>query len=288
VAASASGPTVLKWYIALELAALRRRSTLTLKEVSQRLSCSVGHAGHLETGRNLPNRSELEVLLDFYGVGERIPFYVDLLGSAKSSKDWWQPFKDAAPDWFNLFLGLENAAAQIESYDAQVVNGLFQTPAYTEAVIRAEESELVEAEIVRRVELRQARQELLTRQPDAPGVWSIMDESVLHSQTLAPAVMREQLERLVTVSELPNVTILVLPMTTRPHAGLHGTFWILSFPDLVSAPSVVYIDGVVQGSYYQEPADVLRYRNALTRLHNLADSPEESRARIRRRIEELL
>jgi len=84
------------------------------------------------------------------------------------------------------------------------------------------------------------------------------------------------------------VTILVLPMITRPHAGLHGTFEILSFPELAGAPEVAYIDGAVQGSYYQDPADVLRYRNVLTRLHNLADDQEESRVRIRRRIEELL
>jgi transcriptional regulator with XRE-family HTH domain len=288
VAASASGPTVLKWYIALELARMRKRTGLTLKQVAERLTCSVAHAGHLETGRNLPGRAELEVLLDFYGVGEKIPSFVDLLASAKSGKDWWQPFKDTAPAWFNLFLGLESAAAQIESYDAQVVKGLFQTPAYADAVFRAGVTELDDAEVARRIELRQARQELLTREPEPPSVWSILDESVLYGQIVGPTIMREQLEHLVAVSELPNVTILVLPMITRPHAGLYGTFEILSFPDLAGAPAVGYTDGIVQGSYYQDPADVLRYRNALTRLHNLADNPEESRARIRRRIEELL
>lgn len=287
MAASASGPTVLRWYIALELGRLRQRAGLTYKQVSERLGCSLSHIGHLETGRNLPAQAELEVLLDFYQVGERIPSFVELRNAARGAKDWWEPFKGAAPAWFDLFLGLEGAATQIESYDSAVVPGLFQTSAYTEAVIRAGRPELADEEVARRVELRQARQEVLTREPEPPTVWSILDESVLHSTAGKPAVMREQLEHLVKLSGLPNVTILMLPMSTRPHAGSNGHFKMLSFPDLMSAPAVVYTDGLLQGSYYQNPADVLTYRNALTRLHRLADNPEESRARIHRRAEEL-
>lgn len=287
MAASASGPTVLRWYIALELGRLRQRAGLTLKEVSKRLGCSLSHVGHLETGRNLPAQAELEVLLDFYQVGERIPSFVELRSAARGAKDWWEPFKGAAPAWFDLFLGLESAAAQIESYDPLVVAGLFQTRAYAEAVIRAGRPELADEEVARRVDLRLARQDVLTREPEPPTVWSILDESVLYGTAGKPAVMREQLEHLVKLSELPNVTILVLPMGVRPHAGANGHVIMLSFPDLMSAPAVVYTDGLVQGSYYQSPADVLAHRNALTRLHNVADNPEESRARIRRRAEEL-
>jgi hypothetical protein len=54
----------------------------------------------------------------------------------------------------------------------------------------------------------------------------------------------------------------------------------------VGEPAVVHrSNGLVEGSYYHDPAAVLRYRNALTRLHNLALDQEESR--IRRRAEEL-
>lgn len=287
MARSATSPTVLRWYIALELGALRQRSGRTQKQVAERLECSPAHVGHFETGHSLPSRSELEVLLDFYQVGERIPSFGELLGSARTGKDWWEPFKGAVPGWFNLFLGLESSAAQIESYDAQVIPGLFQTSAYTEAVIRTGRPEMAESEIGHRIELRQARQEMLTRQPEPPTVWSVLDEPTLHGLAGKPKVMREQLQQLAKFSELSNVTIVVLPMDTRPHAGSYGTFTILSFPNLDGAPAVAYTDGMVQGSYYTDPAAVLGYRNALTRLHSLAPDPEESRARILRRIEEL-
>lgn len=285
--APTSSPTVLRWYIALELAGLRQRAGLTLKQVAERLGCSTSHVGHVETGRNLPGRAELEVLLDFYQVDERIPSFVELLGSARAGRDWWQPFKNATPAWLDLFLGLESTATEIESYDALLIPGLFQTPAYTEAVIRAGDPELTDAEVTQRIELRQARQDLLTRQPEPPSVLSIVDESVLCGAAGDPTVMREQLERLGKLSTLPNVTIQVLPMSARPHAGGSGHFKILSFPDMASAPAVVYTDGMVQGSYHEVPAAVLRYRNALNRLRHLADNPKQSRAEIRRRAEEL-
>ncbi|GAA5154828.1 helix-turn-helix transcriptional regulator [Pseudonocardia eucalypti] len=284
---ASSSPTALRWYIALELGRLRRQAGLTLQQVAQRLGTSTSHVGHLEKGRNLPARAELEVLLDFYQLGDRIPSFAELLESARTGKDWWLSFEGVAPPWFDLFLGLESSAAQIESYDSHVIPGLFQTPAYNEAVIRAEDPDLTDSEIARRIELRQARQGVLTREPDPPSVWSILDESILYGAADSPSIMREQLEHLDKMTRLPNVNVLILRMSTRPHAGSNGTFKILSLPDLIGAPAVAYTDGMVHGTYYEDSDAVLRYRNALTRLHNMAVSPEESQKWIRRRAEEL-
>lgn len=280
-------PTVLRWYTALELSRLRKQTEFTLRDVAARLGCSVAHIGHLETGRNLPSRAELEVMLEFYRVGERIPSFVELLDAARRGKDWWLPFRDAAPTWFELMLGLETAAAQIECYDSQVVNGLFQTPAYNEALIRAIEPRLPETEIVRRIELRQARQSILTREPDPPQVSAVLDESALYGTANEPEILAGQLEHLIALSELPNVSILVLPMSARPHAGVDGSFRIMSFTDLPSAPSVAHIDGMIRGSYYQDASAVLRFRTALNSLYALAQDPRVSRATLDRRATSL-
>jgi len=52
--------------------------------------------------------------------------------------------------------------------------------------------------------------------------------------------------------------------------------------DTPAGPRTFAVVGV-----YEDPSAVLRYRNALTRLNNGADSPEDSLARIRRRLKEL-
>jgi transcriptional regulator with XRE-family HTH domain len=281
-------PTVLKRYIALELRRMRESRGIRREEVAARLRSVVSHVTHLETMRNLPRAAELEVLLEFYGAGERIPAFLDLLDAARRGRDWWQPFKDAAPDWFDLFLGMESSADQIESYDVLVVPGLFQTERYTEAVIRAGQPNLPEDELARRVALRKARQDVLHRKPDPPLVRCVLDESVLLRTAGTADVMAEQVRQLVVLSRQQNVTIQLLPLAAGLHAGIDGGFTVLTFPpELAGDPGVVYIDSQIRGTYYEDPAHILRFRNTLADIRVAALSPADTRDRLTSYIEEL-
>jgi len=285
---ASSSPTVLKRYVALELRRLREAAGFKREQVAARLRCAVSHISHLETMRNLPKGPELEVLLEFYGVGERAAAFLDLVDAARRGRDWWLPFKDAAPEWFDLYLGMESSAVQIDSYDSMVVPGLFQTPAYAKAVIRAGEPELADAEVARRIELRMARQDVLTRQPDSPAVWSVLDESALHRPAGEPQVLLEQLDHLVKLLDLPMVTIQVLPLEAGVHAGVEGTFMILTFPpELVGDPGIAYVESRIGSTYYEDPAEIMTYRNTLRRIQIQARTPQETRTLLVRRIEEL-
>ncbi|MGH4006448.1 MAG: helix-turn-helix domain-containing protein, partial [Pseudonocardiaceae bacterium] len=275
-------------YIALELRRLREAVGFKREQVAERLRCVVSHVSHLETMRNLPKGPELEVLLNFYGAGERIAAFLDLVDAARKGRDWWIPFKGTAPEWFDLYLAMESSAVQIDSYDSMIVPGLFQTPAYAKAVIRAGEPELADAEFARRVELRMARQDVLTRQPDPPIVWSVLDESVLRRPAGEPQVVVEQLEHLVKLLDLPMVTIQLLPLDVGVHAGINGTFMILTFPpELEGDPGIAYTEARTKATYYEDRAEIMTYRNTLRRVQVHARPPEETRTLLVRRIEEL-
>ena len=283
-----SSPTLLKRYIALELRRLREAAGLSRDKVVARLRCVPSHISHLETMRNLPKAPELEVLLGFYGVAERTEAFLELVDAARKGRDWWLPFKGTAPEWFDLYLAMESSAVQIDSYDAMVVPGLFQTPAYAKAVIRAGEPELADAEVARRIELRMTRQDVLTRQPDPPAVWCVLDESVLYRPAGEPRVLLEQLDYLIKLLELPTLTIQVLPLEAGVHAGVEGTFMILTFPpELVGDPGIAYVESRIKSTYYEDPAEIMTYRNTLRRIQIQACPPEETRALLIRRIEEL-
>lgn len=285
---ASSSPTVLRRYVALELRRLREAAGFTREQVAERLRCVVSHISHLETTRNLPKAPELEVLLNFYGVAERTAAFLDLVDAARRGRDWWLPFKGAAPEWFDLYLSMESSAAQIDSYDSMVVPGLFQTPAYAKAVIRAGEPELADAELARRIDLRMARQDVLTRQPDPPTVWSVLDESVLYRPAGQPQVLVEQLEHLVKLLDLPMVTIQVLPLKVGVHAGIDGTFMILMFPpELEGDPGIAYTEARAKATYYEDPAEIMIYRNTLRRVQVHARNPQETRTVLVQRIEEL-
>jgi transcriptional regulator with XRE-family HTH domain len=283
-----NSPTALKRWIAFELRRLRENSGRSRQEAAERLGRTGAQIGHLETGRNLPSAGDIEVLLTWYGHAERIDFFRDLLKRAKKGRDWWIGFSDAVPDYFALFLGLEASAIQVQSYDALVLPGILQTPAYARAVIRAGERSQPEHEVARRVELRMARQALLERAEDPVQVWAVIDEAVLHRHVGGPEVMREQLERLVRLTERPNVDIQILPFTAGAHAGAEGAFTLLTFsPELESDPAVVYVETRVRGIYYEDAAEILLYRQALTRLQVQALTPDESPAMITRIAKEL-
>lgn len=292
--AATSSPLTLKRHVALTLKSLRETADFKREQVAKHLGCTVGHVRHLETLVSLPKPLETRALLPLYGAPERVESFLGLVEAARKGKDWFDAFP-GRPSWLDTLLANESAAATIHGYDAMVVRGLFQTPAYCEAVIRGQEPGLEDAEVHQRVELRMARQDVLTRRPEPPQVWSLLDESVLYRGADNPAVLAEQLAHLVKLADLPNVHIQVVPLGLggdRPvgglHAGINGTFSVLGFgPELVGDPGVAYVESRISGTYYEDAAEILRYRDTWSRVQLQALTPEETRALLARRVEEI-
>lgn len=284
---TASSPTVLKRHVALQLRALREGKGLKREHVAEHLGCTLGHVRHLETRVSLPKPVETRALLPLYGVPGRVESFLALVDAAKRGKDWFADVP-GVPSWLELLLGMEAAAATINSYDTMLVPGLFQTPAYAQAVIRGGEPDLPDAEMHQRVELRMARQDVLTR-PEPPQVWCVLDESVLYRRAEDPAVLPEQLEHLVKLAGLPNVHLQVLTRDALGlHAGIEGTFTVLTFgPELVGDSGVAYSETRISGTYHEDVAAILRYRDTWSRVQLLAETPEKSAAILAQRAEEI-
>lgn len=282
-----NSPTVLKRWISFELRKLREDCGRSREEAAERIGKATSQIGHLETMRNLPAASDLEILLTWYGRPERVEFFRDLLARAKKGRDWWVGMSDLEPEWLSLFLGLESAATQVESYDAAVVSGLFQTEEYAAAIFRGGSPQISDEDLRTRVELRMSRQRLLDREEPAQ-VWRVIDESALRRLVGSRKIMEEQLEYLLRVAQRPNVDLQVLPSDAGAHIGMDGTFTILSFPsEFVADPGVVYVETMLRGIYYEDPQEIRTYRNALNRLRVQALGQDESREVILRVLEEL-
>ena len=133
----------------------------------------------MELGRVSFKERDVTDLLTLYGVndpGERAAL-VDLARQA-NSPGWWHKYGDVLPDWFQVFVGLEEAASLIRSYEIQFVPGLLQTEDYARAVVQHGLRAADPEEVERRVSLRKDRQQVLTR-PDPPRLWAVVDEAVL-------------------------------------------------------------------------------------------------------------
>ncbi|CAM5463683.1 hypothetical protein SCALM49S_09207 [Streptomyces californicus] len=150
-----------------------------------------------------------------------------------------------------------------------------QTPDYARAVLRGGLPNGGEEELTRRVELRLRRQNLLERE-DAPTLWVVMEEAVLHRAVGSPDVMREQVERLLEFSELPHVSIDIVPFSAGAHSGACAPFTYFRFeePEL---PDIVYSELLSAAVYFDQRADVVSHLEAHTRMA-LMTSSEDSTA----------
>ena len=102
-----------------------------------------------------------------------------------------------------------------------------------------------------------------------------MDEAALRRPVGGRDVMRGQLRRLVEVTEMPSVTLQVVPFGHGGHAAASGSFTILRFdePDL---PDVVYIEQLTSALYLDSRQDVDHYLEVMNRLSADALTPAMS------------
>ena len=115
-------------------------------------------------------------------------------------------------------------------------------------------------------------------QPQALAIWTILDEAAIWRQVGGAAVLREQLQRLVTAAESPNITLQVIPFSTGAHPGMPGSFIVMDFPE--PDPPIIYTENSGGGLFLEGDADVRRYRTSFQRLAAQALSPDDTMAMI--------
>jgi len=263
--AARNGPTALRIALGAQLRRLREDSRVTVAEAAEAIRATHSKISRLERGRSGAKQRDVADLLTLYGMTDEAQ-REELLALARQANTpgWWQPYSDVLPSWFELYLGLEKAASIIRLYEMQFVHGLLQTEEYARAVILISNAHAPADEIERRVSVRMKRQQLLT-QPAAPQVWAVLDEAALRRWPAGPGVVRAQLEHLLQVTELPNVTLQVVPFEVGPHAAAGGPFTILRFPE-PDLPDMVYLEQLNSAVYLDHPDDVIDYVTVMDQL----------------------
>ncbi len=280
-----TGPTVLRIGLGGTLRRLREQAGIDRETAGEAIRASVAKISRMELGRVGFKIRDVADLLTRYGVTDPA-VRAELLDLARRANEpgWWHRYTDLLPSWYETYLGLEQAASVIRSFDLQFVPGLLQTPEYARAVTRLTHTRPERVE--RRVELRMRRQAVLT-QPSPPRLWAVIDESALRRSVADdPGVLRAQLTRLLELDERPNVSLQVVPLSRGGHATAGGTFTILRFAQH-DLPDVVYLEQLTSALYLDKPSDTDHYAMVMDRLVTRLEPPSRTAAildRIRRQI----
>jgi transcriptional regulator with XRE-family HTH domain len=278
-----ASPTVWRRWLASELRRMRGEAGLEQKQVAQALRCTVTKVSYFENAqRPVVPRDLDEILLPLYSVPEdRWTLYLDAAELARR-KSWWEEYdEDVLPEWFARFVGFEQGAAELRTFEPQFVAGLLQTPQYTSALMRGAHTLLSDEQIARSVDLRARRQAVVFRDANPLRSWVVLDEAVLRRAAGGPRVMKAQLHHLVAAAQRSNVTVQVLPFSRGAHPGIGSGFTILTFP-WPTDPGVVYLEsGWSAGVYLEEPHEIEDHRQIFERLCSLSLDPDASVALMR-------
>jgi hypothetical protein len=206
------------------------------------------------------------------------------MADSANAPGWWQQYGNAVPAWFAPYLGLEQAAEVIRCYEVQFVPGLLQTRDYARAVLQIEAGDNPDLDTEQQVDVRMRRQQVLHR-PRPPRLWAVIDEAALRRPIGGAAVARTQLEHLIEMARLSQVSIQVTPFSSGGRAVARGPITMLRFPE-AEMPDMVYLEQHATAVYLSKPAERLYYRNILNRLATEAPPSADTEAILRQILRE--
>jgi transcriptional regulator with XRE-family HTH domain len=287
-----TGSTVPRRQLGRHLRELRSRQRITVRAAAEKLEWSEAKMWRIETGQTSMRSLDVETMCRIYGAPPQLTVALMALARETKARGWWHAYGDAIPDYFDIYIGLEEAASQLSWYEAELVPGLLQTEDYARTLIRAGNPSMDQDRVERRVQGRIARRALLTRSIAPPQIDVALSEAILCRPVGGSQIMAAQLRRLLEAGDLPNVSLRVIPFSTGLHHGvMSGPFVILRFPPdgdgKDTEPPTVYVEGFTGALYLEKPGEVERYTTAFASIWGSALGELASKSLIHNAIKEI-
>lgn len=277
------GAGIRRHLLAKTLTRHREAAGLKSEDVVRGLDFSKSKISRIENATTGVSIVDIRALARFYGVDEAEVDRLELMARVAKQRGWWHAYHgEGLVDWFVDFVVLEAESIGMDTYEIDLIPGLFQTRSYAHCIMKAGGPRSSDQFIANRLDMRADRQRRLADIKFL--VWAIIDEAALRRAVGGREVQAEQLAHLLKLAELPNVTIQILPFGKGAHVAMGTAFAVLKFAQY---PNVVYMDNLGGGLYADENSDVERYSLALDHLRATSLDPFESIAFVRQVISEL-
>jgi hypothetical protein len=248
---------------------------MTSRAVAELVGWQEAKVSDFVNGKGGVTELELALLLGVCRtpVGERD--HLLSLYSGTGVRGWWQEHGSCAPISPRTLVEHERLAKKLVSWQTMLLHGALQIPDYTRAVITACVNVPAD-EREQRVEAREQRQEAWRGGTRAVF---FVPEAVLRDQVGGPGVMQEQLRHLDGLAERPGIAIRVVPLGTGAHAGMAGSFDLLTFERY---EDVVFLEAENSSVIIEAPEAVKAYGRVVDALDRLALDAEQSKELIKK------
>ncbi|KND34499.1 DNA-binding protein [Streptomyces acidiscabies] len=259
--------TVLARKLGGELLRLREAAGLTQPQAAGALSATAAKVAKMERGWVPIREPDVRALCKLYGVEdeavvERLLAIAKADRERRKAKGWWNQYPQLQE--MIEYIALEDLATRIKAWQLALIPGLLQTPDYARALaVGAGNWENLD-DIDLFVDSRVKRQARLAG--DNPlELWVLVHESALRQLVGGREVMRDQLAHLIEMGHRPNVKVQVVPHHAGAHAGMTGTFSIVSFAE-EGALDVVYADTTWHTVWLESDTDAERHSRLFDRI----------------------
>jgi transcriptional regulator with XRE-family HTH domain len=264
-------PTDYKLQLGEVLAEHRLHAKKSRKDAALQLHCSEAKIGTIERGRSAMTHSELEKLLDLFGVAGEERSAIEELAAAARQRRPPTPWGAAVPARLQRFFRVEETAKVVRDYHPELVHGLAQTEDYARAVVGF--NIVKPAEVDKLVQARMARQARLEGpQPVRPTL--VLPEAALRLTIGSPKVMRHQLRHLVDLVDQGKADVRVIQASAGMHPARGFPFTILTPPG--RRRTVVYLENLTDGIFVDDEERVEKYEAAFAQMLDVALSTRDT------------
>ncbi|MER6523030.1 helix-turn-helix transcriptional regulator [Streptomyces sp. NPDC001553] len=278
-------PTVKQRRVGAQLRRWREAADLGLREAATRAGLDFTRLSRLERVQYRVPADDVRKLAKAYGVDdEQAVEAVVAAAEEPPGRGWWAPYVGLLGRPYLDFIELESDATGLRVHHPAVVPGLAQTPGYARELIRRSAQEVIEERAESLVAARLGRQEILARAGSRVQVRFLVTESALHAEfESGPEIMRDQIHRLLDLSQRPGITVQILPLGMHPSYGSNGALTLLDFdhPWLPAAS----VDSPLGGEHTDDPDEVTRLGAEFEFIASAALPADDSRGLLKAHLE---
>jgi transcriptional regulator with XRE-family HTH domain len=266
--------TAARRQLGRQLRELREHARMTREDVAVTQLMSRGKLETIESGRKAVKPGDVTELCRLYRAGPDTTEALREMSLATDLAAWWQG-EDLSGQGFDVYLGLEEAAAECWTYAPALIHGLLQTEDYARVVERTNTLRGVpDAVSESYVQVRMRRQRTLFDRSVPLRLHVVLNEAALRTQIGGAQVMDAQLQHLRDLSQRDDMEIRVLPFAAGAHEAVIGGFTIFGYTSS-DDPPVVHAQWYGWARYSDRPANVLRLRAVYEAIHTRSVPIEE-------------
>ncbi|GAB3162776.1 helix-turn-helix transcriptional regulator [Myceligenerans halotolerans] len=259
---------------------LRRAAGLTGQRLADSLAWQGSKVSKIENGRQTPTDDEIKAWCRVVDAEDQAEALLADLHSLQTRHQEWQRMMRGGLGQVQSGVARREETTRIfRSYQSLVVPGLFQTPDYARGLLeRASQVWTQGTGVDEAVMARMRRQEVLFDTSKKFRI--VLTEAVLLYAVCSPEAMLAQLDRLMTVSMLPNVRLGIIPFERECAIAPEHSFWVYD-------DQLVLFETISAQLNLQQPQEIDLYSKVFESMALDADYDRKARAIIYRACEQI-